>query len=181
MATAQIGGRPKRIPWPPHCWHMIDEVDLVRLVADHSAWLRLCARLEAIADELPVLPDADEVRLLRAQVQGLTQPRQREDRTLDTLFFRERARPLARSLLDGFHLARTARIVDLEDILAALEDDDAAVAADTLGYMMRSFFRGCRSAIAMEQLALLALGSNRLTVDARALLVERLTESSRPV
>ncbi|WP_404712568.1 hypothetical protein [Sphingomonas sp. MMS24-J13] len=182
MATSRIGGPAKRVIWPPHCWHMIDEVDLVRLVADHSAWLRLCARLEAMADELPLVPDEDELFLLRAQVQGLTQPsRVRDDRALDSLFARERARPLARSLLDGFHLARTARIVDVEDILTALEGEGAAVSADALGYMIRSFFRGCRSAIAMEQLALLALGSNRLTADARALLVERLTESSRPI
>jgi hypothetical protein len=158
---------------------MIREGDIVRLVAEHSAWLRLCARLEAMADELPRWPDKDEVHLLRAQIQGLTQPRHPAvDSTMDDLFIRERARPLARTLLEGFHLARAARLVDVEDILEALDAEE--MAANTLGYMMRSFFRGCRSAIAMEQLSLLTLGDRRLTVDARDLLVERLIESSRP-
>lgn len=179
MAATQMGEGPARMPWPPQCWHMIREVDLVRLVAEHSAWLRLCARLEALADDLPALPDEDDMRLLRAQIEGLTQSRRGSgEATLDALFTRERARPLARTLLDGFQLARAARIIDLDDILTALESRDTP--ANTIGYMMRSFFRGCRSAIAIEQLSLLTLGSGRLTGDARALLMERLIESSSP-
>jgi hypothetical protein len=160
---------------------MIDEIDLVRLIAEHSAWLRLCARMESIADALPELPQEDEVRLLRAQIEGLIgTPERVEGRSLDTLFVRERVRPLARNLLDGFRMARAARVIDAQDILDALEageDGDNAVSATALGYMLRGFFQGCRDAVAIEQLTLFALGKDRLTADARALLLERLTES----
>jgi hypothetical protein len=186
MATMQtdgerMAGRPMGAKWPPRCWHMIDEIDLVRLMAEHSDWLRLCARLESIADGLPSLPQADDVRLLRAQVEGLIgTPARAEERTIDALFVRERVRPLARNLLDGFRLARAARVIDAQDILAALEargDGGNGVSATALGYMMRSFFQGCRDAVVIEQLGLFALGKDRLTADARALLLERLTES----
>jgi hypothetical protein len=173
-----MAGQPMRAKWPPRCWHMIDEIDLVRLMAEHSAWLRLCARLESIADGLPELPQTDDVRLLRAQIEGLMgTPERVDERSLDMLFVRERVRPLARNLLDGFRLARAARVVDAQDILAALEEGENGVSATALGYMMRSFFQGCRDAVAIEQLTLFALGKDRLTADARALLLERLTES----
>jgi hypothetical protein len=137
--------------------------------------------MESIADALPELPQEDEVRLLRAQIEGLIgTPERVEGRSLDTLFVRERVRPLARNLLDGFRMARAARVIDAQDILDALEageDGDNAVSATALGYMLRGFFQGCRDAVAIEQLTLFALGKDRLTADARALLLERLTES----
>ena len=160
-------------------WHMIDEIDLVRLITEHSAWLRLSVRLEAIADALPALPDEDELHLLRAQVDGLTKCDAPED-MLDRLLDRDKGRPLAKSLLDGFHAARTARLIDADDLVTALAnaaEQDAPFAATALGYMLRSFFQGCRKAIALEQLALLAISNDRLTADARALLNERLTQT----
>lgn len=162
-------------------WHMIDEIDLVRLIAEHSAWLRLSARLEAIADALPELPDTDEILLLRAQIDGLTRARpDASEDVLDRLLERDKGRPLACSLLQGFHAARTARLIDADDIVLALEaaaGTDTPFAATALGYMLRSFFQGCRKAVALEQLSLLAVSNERLTADARALLSERLTQT----
>lgn len=164
----------------PRRWHMIDEIDLVRTVAEHTAWLRLCARLEAIADALPALPAADELAVLRAQILGLVEPDPAQrDCGFELPLGRNRVGPGPTAVPDGFRRARAARAIDVEDIIAALApaaDCEPSLSATALGYMLRSFFQGCRAAVAMEQLALIALGGERLTEGARALLLDRLND-----
>jgi len=39
-------------------WHLIDEHEIIWLIADHRAQRRLCSDLEDVADNLPDLPPA---------------------------------------------------------------------------------------------------------------------------
>ena len=50
----------------PFCrrWHVIDEIDLVRLLAGHAELRTLCDLLEACADTLPVMPSPAQTTVL---------------------------------------------------------------------------------------------------------------------
>ena len=51
-------------------WHLIDEHEIIWLIADHQKQRRLCADLERIADNLPDLPSVDAVRHIEARLAG---------------------------------------------------------------------------------------------------------------
>jgi hypothetical protein len=162
---------------------MIDEIDLVGLIAEHQRWLRLCARLEAVADALPERPTMIEVAALRAQLRNLLPDGgAMTDFPLRALFVREAAEPLGHRLLERLRLRRSvlsAEAQDLEDMIAP--EAQERVAADTLGYMLRCVFTTCREVAMLELLALLVIAPARLTQAARAVLIERLgTETARP-
>ncbi|PZU10715.1 hemerythrin domain-containing protein [Sphingomonas sp.] len=167
----------------PFCrrWHVIAEIDLARLVADHSGLEHMCRRLEAIADALPDLPAPEETDWITAELDMLSRHNDAEDRLMEGLFRREARDPLARSVLDhirGRHIACTVLGQDLVAALAPDPDAPVPTEPEALGYMLRCFFEGCRDAIAFEELAILALGGLRLTADARALLVDRIARRS---
>lgn len=172
-----------RVPFARR-WHVIAEIDLMRLVADHAEMEQLCARLEAIADALPDRPDPTEAELACLDLDDLPAAHNaREDQLLPAMFARDLAGTLTHSLLDHIHGRHVACAVEAQDLAAALRagaDGPQAVAAETLGYMLRCFFRGCRDAMAFEQLAILALAGNRLTPGARALLTEGLARTCQP-
>ncbi|SDA30163.1 hemerythrin domain-containing protein [Sphingomonas sp. NFR15] len=159
-------------------WHVIDEIDLVGLVADHAATERLCARLEACADQLPDRPTLAEIDDLCAALQSrILDHIEREDQLLAAMFARTRSAPLCHALLDQIHMRHVACTVLAQDLVAALDataPGHRTICAEALGYMLRCFFEGCRAAMAFEELAILALAGSRLTREARALLTERL-------
>jgi hypothetical protein len=155
-------------------WHMIDEIELVPLVVEHRRWQRLCARLEAIADQLPEMPTLIEIAALRSQLRDAFSD---DDRNrvfpFETMFEAESARPQVRRLLDRLHNRRAEQAVEaqnLADMIAA--EPGGRTSADTLGYMLRCVFAGCEESIAIETLALLFIAPERLTAAARALLVQ---------
>lgn len=159
-------------------WHLIDEIDLIGFVADHSAIERLCVHLEACADQLPERPTPAVVDDLCAALQTQVLDHfNREDRLLVAMFARELRDPLCRALLDVTHSRHVACAVLAQDLIAALKAGSAeqrTICAEALGYMLRCFFDGCRAAMAFEELAVLTLASTRLTGEARMLLTERL-------
>lgn len=159
-------------------WHVIDEIDLIGLVADHAATERLCMRLEACADQLPERPAPAESDALCAALQSrILDHVNREDRLIAAMFAHDLRDPLCRALLDHIHTRHVACTVLAQDLIAAIDATalgHRAICPEALGYMLRCFFEGCRAVMALEELAILALAGTRLTREARALLAHRL-------
>ena len=161
-------------------WHMIEEIDLVRFIAGQSAWLRLCADLECMADRLPDRAPREETAAISAELGRLVGdlhdgfPRQIEE-----LLGESATTPLARSLIDHVAARDAARTVHAYDLIEALvppPTSTSQVDAETLGYMLRCFFEGVRQTVALERLSLFELGGDRLTAGARILLTDRIIE-----
>jgi hypothetical protein len=160
-------------------WHMIGELELVPIVTHHARLHALCERLEKLADGLPAISASPLVDELCAELTALTCPLTHgEVRLFDGLFARATPEPLRTILLERIkrqHLAEAIAAEDLAAVLRPLIPGTRAFSADALGYMLRSFFEAVRANIAFETLALLALGGNRLTKEAGALLLDRLS------
>jgi len=162
-------------------WHMIDEIDLVGLIALQSDWLRVCARLEQFADRLPAELPPCEAATCCAELRRLANvPQDAFTQRANRLFLTHgMGDPLARSLIRHVASQHAARIDHVYDLIEALEPGATApsrIDADTLGYMLRCFFAGCRQTVALERLSLLDLGGDRLTAGARMLLADRIIE-----
>jgi hypothetical protein len=163
-------------------WHMIDELELVPLVVEHSRWQRLCARLEAIADALPEMPTLIEVAALRSQLRDVFSESDGERGfPFGAMFEAESARPQVRRLLDRLRDRRAERAVEAQDLADMVAAEPAGrISADALGYMLRSIFAGCEESIAIETLALLFIAPERLTAAARLLLIQHMGEDRTP-
>jgi hypothetical protein len=157
-------------------WHVIHELDLARLIAAHARLRNVCDRLEACADALPDRlsnAEADAIcRDLRAVVLSL--PRD-ETAVIDALFTRHLGDPLTAAVVGRVRARHVSDAIQADDILAALSGVSAPC-AEAFGYMLRSFFDGCRQAMDFTQLAVLTLGAGRLTRGARDMLVRGLCE-----
>lgn len=159
-------------------WHVIRVDDLARMMAAHARLRAVCARLEAYADALPVRPaDAEAHAVCRDLRAVLVSYPRDEDAVIDSLVEDTRTDPLTAAVVKRLRARHASDAIQADDILAALSGDTVPC-AEALGYMLRSFFEGCRLAIDCTQLAVLTLGSGRLTLDARDMLVRGLCERS---
>lgn len=160
-------------------WHMIGELELVPIMTDHAHLAALCDRLEKLADGLPGLPRPALVDDVCADLGTLSSHLPRGGRRLvEQLFARPTAEPLRTILLERIGRQHLVEAIAAEDIAAALRPLNCATrafSAEALGYMLRSFFEVARADMAFETLALLTLGGNRLTNEANAFLVGRLS------
>ena len=164
-------------------WHVIDELVVTRLVVRHGRLRALCDRLEACADALPMLPASPVLAELCGLLTGeLAADLRHEQEFLQISFGHNRVGTLDRSLF-GEIADRHATTSDrAHDIVAALGGGDGDLrppSAETIGYMLRSFFESCRDALAFVELAILTLGRPRLTIAAREMLVTCLERSRR--
>ncbi len=152
-------------------WHLIDEHEIIWLIADHDAQRRLCADLEHVADGLPDLPPADAVRQIEARLARYADRHFPQEAALfQRLSGNERAAPAAHILKEirHNHAVDAMHADDLSVELGRLAGASRAVPAGELAYMLRCFFDGCRRAMAYEELALLNLGEDRLTPAAKS-------------
>ena len=159
-------------------WHVIQEIDLVRLIGAHRRRAALCDRLEDLADGLPALPaPADMASLCRDILTVATRDQDDKLPFLEAML-RHGADPLTDALLDHIRMRQWADVAMAQELVAALcpEAPDSRPAAETLGHLLRGFFTGCRRGIDFEQLAILALAGHRLTQEARTMLVEALAQ-----
>ncbi|MGP7794486.1 hypothetical protein [Sphingomonas sp. CLY1604] len=157
-------------------WHVIDEIDLVRLAGEHRRRVDLCAQAEAIADALPRWPDADIVSPFLAALNGIAAREGDECALLDAMLLHGHDDPLAETLLQHIRQRHAADGECARELVAALAEGDDRPCSETLGYMLRGFFSSCRRAIDFEQVTILALAGHRLTQDARALIVDALAD-----
>jgi len=154
--------------------HVIDEIDLVGLIADHARLRVLCDRLEACADALPDrVSKAETDALGRSLCAMMVRNPRPGTAAIDALFARDLDDPLTAALLGRTRAWHLSASIHADDIAAALSGD-ATPCAEAFGYMLRGFFDGCRREIDFIELAILALGADRLSRNARALLVDGL-------
>lgn len=159
-------------------WHVIHDIDLARLIADHARLRAVCDRLEACADALPGgISDAEADAVcssLRAIV--LSHP-QEENAVIDALFACHLDDPLTATLVARMHARHLSDAVHADDILAVLRGASVPC-AEAFGYMLRGFFDGCRRTMDFTELAILTLGGKRFTHAARDSLVKALCEEA---
>ncbi|MDF2495636.1 MAG: hypothetical protein K0S66_2570 [Sphingomonas sp.] len=158
-------------------WQVVQEVDLMRIVADHASVAALCDALEKCADALPARPDEATAARLCAGLERVTAASQADEWALATLLRSIATDDLPVALLRLIDARRSANAGYAQELLGALRPGDGDQHTDphVLGYMLRCFFTGCRSSIELEQLAILAVAHHRLTPDGRALLVDALS------
>lgn len=129
---------------------------LERLEAAHAELLRLCDRLEGIADSLPDAVDRKACEEAAGSLMPMVAKTHRFEE--ETLF------PMIAKAYPGETMARTLErlrnehVEDecyAEDLTEALETlaghKPGAVEAETFGYMLRGFFAAMRRHIAFEQ------------------------------
>lgn len=115
------------------------------LSQSHEADLALCSDLERLADQLPTLPSAAELRRLTERLERASRRWERRDEV---------------KLLEACDAARLCRQLDsvhAEDVIVALWAEWQSRRGgniDRLAYMLRSLFDGRRRAIALERLYL---------------------------
>lgn len=155
-------------------WHVIQGIDLVRLIGAHHRRAALCDRLEAVADALPTLPTPEKTAALCEElVDTVMRDECDELPYLEKMLLRG-PDALADALLDHLRLRQSSDAAMAQELIAALrpEAEEHRPAADALAYLLRCLFSGCRRAIDYEQLAIMALAGDRLTASARMLLVK---------
>lgn len=149
-------------------WHVISEVDLAPLLADHAAVRRMCRVVEALADRLGEYPSVEE----RTAIADLIHSCIREhamvtSRLLERLFAGERL-AFGDGVLTRILLDQIADGVHAEDVVEALRADVLQPERlEMLGYMLRCLFSNCRRALDFEELALLSLAGPRMSIQAR--------------
>ncbi len=159
-------------------WHVIHEIDLIRLLQEHRRRLLLCRQAEAMADGLPDRPEGAAMTLFLKALETLVTRGERTDGAyLEAMLSNGHDDPLIDTLLDHVRHRHEADAAAARELVAAFAEADAFAAPETLGHMLRSFFTGCRRAVDFEQLVIIALAGHRLTPEARGLLVDALAES----
>ena len=158
-------------------WHVIHEIDLVRLIAGHRLRNGLCDRLERLADGLPSRPPAEMVTALCDMLAEVVARDGRDALArLEALLPGSGGDGLAQCLIERIRARHAADAATADELAAALQaaDQPDVLGAEALGYVIRCFVTGCRATIEFELLAIVALAGHRLTPQARALLTERL-------
>ncbi|MET4898374.1 hypothetical protein RN629_14655 [Sphingomonadaceae bacterium jetA1] len=175
MESPRASGHDGPVPQP---WHAIQDIDIVRIVADHRCLANLCNLLERCADELPRLPPEPTAARLCEALTALTEPVENECPAYPALTeIYDPGDPFAAALMEELRIRYATDAMhaqDLADALRAAPGMADRISADTLGYMMRCFFNACRQAMDCEELAILALAGHRLTRAARQALLDSL-------
>jgi len=156
---------------------VIEDTDLAAIVADHARLRDVCDRLEACADALPDRPS--DAAALRRSLRAVVASHDREEAAvIDTLFARDLSDPLTKALLWRVRARRLSDAIHADDVLAALSELSTSElwqpCAEAFGYMLRGVFDSCRLTMDFTELAILTLGTGRLSRSARAMLVDGL-------
>lgn len=151
-------------------WHLIDEPEIIWLIADHSAQRRLCSVLEDFADALPILPSMSAVLHVEQQLATYADRHFPSEIALFQRFFANASCPSSECMLQEIrqnHAVDAMHADDLSDELRRISGSSRADHPGELAYMLRCFFDGSRRAMAFEELALLNAGGDYLTAAAR--------------
>jgi hypothetical protein len=167
---------PKVLPFRRR-WHVISEVDLGPLLADHAAVRRMCRDVEALADRLGSYPSIEERSAIADMMHGCIREHVAVTSELLERLFAGEHLTFGGGILTRILLDQIADGVHAEDVAEALRAEVLEPEQlDMLGYMLRCLFDSCRRALDFEELALLALGGKRLSTEARMALEHILEE-----
>lgn len=152
-------------------WHVISEVELAPLLADHAAVRRMCREVEALADRLGDYPGIEERSAIANLIHGCIREHVAvTGRLLEQIFAGEQL-SFGDGVLTRILLDQIADGVHAEDVAEALRSEILEPERlDMLGYMLRCLFDSCRRALEFEELALLSLAGHRLSKGARTAL-----------
>ncbi len=152
-------------------WHVIHDIDIARLAADHARLGALCDRLEACADALPGGVCESEAAIVARMLSTVVVRHSRDETAvIDALFAGHLDDPLTATIVGRIRARHLCNAIQADDIAAALSGASTPC-AEAFGHMLRGFFDGCRQAMDFTELAVLTLGGTRLTPDARAALI----------
>ena len=114
-------------------WHVIQEIDLIRLVQEHRRRLALCGQAEAMADALPDRPDAATMTLFLQALETLVMRGEQADGVyLEAMLSNGRADLLTATLLDHVRHRHEADAAAARELVAAFAEADAFAAPETL-------------------------------------------------
>jgi hypothetical protein len=155
-------------------WHVIHDIDVARLVADHTRLRGVCDQLEGYADALPDgVSDAEADAVCQSLRAIVPSHPDEENAVIEALFARHLDDPLTATLVARVRERHLSDAVLADDILAVLHGVSPPC-AEAFAYMLRGFFDGCRRTMDFTEIAILTLGGKRFTRDAREMLVEAL-------
>lgn len=163
-------------PAPPAAL-ALDEADVIALVAQHAGLRALCDELEACADRLPGRAVLHHATLLSAQLATDLRRHQGFDAALFGSCGGPGAATPAGAVLArvrACHASDQLHAEDLHEALHAAAISPARLPAETLGYMMRSLFDGCRRSIDFQEATILWLAGDHFATAARARLCKSL-------
>lgn len=136
---------------------------MTALLDEHDELARLCDELEVFADHLPAPTSFGFVTTLR-RIERLLPLRHRHARELfesmDASGGPQQAPKLMKRVL-AHHLEDEDLLDDLLEAISA--SPGTSLPANTLGYMLRCFFSGCRRAMLLDEQILHARGSGWFT------------------
>ncbi|MCH8685551.1 hypothetical protein [Pedomonas mirosovicensis] len=176
MAYQAGNGSPGR---RERCWHMITELDLMRLVADHSRLERYCRALEAATSGAPGARQRTITPMLRDMVETALElcARHGQER-LEAWFDAEAGEPVAGALLSAIRAAHGSALRQCRELIATLERraqlQEEGSATSLAAALLRGTIQSCRQAMLLEKLAIAQLAGERLTPGARGLLDDSL-------
>jgi hypothetical protein len=96
---------------PSKGWYMIDEIDLIALLADHIELARLCDLLEAVADGLPTLPDQDDASWLCHTLEHRVPTHEARERRFMETVFAAQSTPNGAGVLDRIRCRSVAQVM----------------------------------------------------------------------
>ena len=162
----------------PQPWQVLHEVDVARMVSQHATLRRLCVALEDCADHLPDRNAVAEAAGISAALADSLRRHEAVENTVLSRLFETDPTAGMRVLLARIrhrHAADHLHAEDLRDALEAAVIAPGPIRSDTLSYMMRCLFDGCRRGIDFQEAVILMLARDRLTPAARATLYASLT------
>lgn len=145
--------------------------EIERMVAGHAELRDLCRQLEGCADLLPDPHAIPHAALVSASLAAALRSHDAMDLAmLPGLLGTDQAGLGALpGRIEACHVIDQLHAEDLCDALLAAAAG-APFHSDTLSYMMRSVFDGCRRGICFQEAAILLLAKARITAGARAML-----------
>lgn len=159
---------------------VLDEGDIAPMVARHAAMRAICCELEDCANHLPDRRVIRYAAVLSADLAASLRDCEALGRDLwlhvtgvgcdapaDTLMGRMR----------HYHAADQLHAEDVHEALLRAVARPGLVHIDTLSYMMRCLFDGCRRCIDCREAALLLLARDRMSAAARSALTASLDTS----
>ncbi|ODT72611.1 MAG: hypothetical protein ABS75_03475 [Pelagibacterium sp. SCN 63-23] len=120
----------------------------------YTALLGLCDALEAVADDLPKVPQSSRCRLLAFQIEDLLAAAHHEEEQLLLPMLAQSDRPELRQMASRLrreHDTDNQSALELRDTLLDLARHQFPRSPDAIGYMLRSFFESLRRHVEAEQ------------------------------
>jgi hypothetical protein len=149
-------------------WHVVNEVDLAPLLADHAAVRRMCQRAEDLADQLGDGPELEQRVSLAETVRCCIRDHVKVTSAFLQRIFTGEALRFGEGVLARILLGQISDAMRAEDVVDLLQTETLdSEKIDMLSYMLRCLFDNYRRAIDFEELALLSLAGTRLSAEAR--------------